>query len=96
MCAFSIPAAYYAATVPDFLTDTTESILGALTVRSGSVDASQRDAWVAEIAALKTAVDGCEGMVFLEFDVPRIGSRIDAVLVSGRSLVVVEFKVGVR
>ena len=96
MSALSVPAAYYAADVSDFLTDATDSILGALTLRSGSVDASQRDAWVAEIAALRTAVAGCHGTVFLEFDVPRIGSRIDAVLVSGPALVVVEFKVGER
>jgi hypothetical protein len=34
--------------------------------------------------------------MFLEFDVPRIGSRIDAVLVSGPALIVIEFKVGER
>src|SRR2546422_1536769 len=35
-----------------------------------------------------------EGTVFLEFVVPRIGSRIDAVLVFGPVLFVIEFKVG--
>ena len=35
-----------------------------------------------------------EGSIFLEFVVPRIGSRIDAVLVSGPVLFVIEFKVG--
>jgi Uncharacterized conserved protein (DUF2075) len=93
MPALSVPPAYYAAGVPTFLADTTESILGALTMRSGSVEASQRDAWVAEIAVLKTALSGRDGTVFLEFDVPRVGSRIDAVLVAGPAVVAIEFKV---
>lgn len=94
MSAFSLPAAYYASAATALLAATTESIVGALTMRSGSVDASQRDAWVSEIAVLKAALAGCSGTVFLEFDVPRIGSRIDAVLVAGPAVVVIEFKVG--
>jgi hypothetical protein len=90
----SVPTAYYAARVALFLADTTESILGSLTITSGAVDATQRDAWVAEISVLKTALSGCDGTVFLEFDVPRIGSRIDAVLIAGPAVVVIEFKVG--
>src|SRR6188768_4237449 len=63
-------------------------------MKSGSVDASQRDAWVGQIAALKTALGACDGWLFLEFDVPRIGSRIDAVLIAGPAVVPIEFKVG--
>ena len=94
MPAFEVQSAYYAASVSDFLADTAKSIVGALTIRGGSVDASQRDAWLGQIAALKLALSKCDGTVFLEFDVPRIGSRIDAVLVAGPSVIVIEFKVG--
>ena len=45
-------------------------------------------------SGLKPAIEGMEGMIFLEFNVPRIGSRIDAVLVSGSAIFVIEFKVG--
>jgi hypothetical protein len=83
MPAFQVPSASYAALVSDFLADPAESIVGALTIRGGSVDASQRDAWLGQIAVLKPALSKCVGTVFLEFDVPRIGSRIDAVLVAG-------------
>ena len=93
----SVPAAYYASSVTDFLGETTEAILGALTAKSAfAVEPSQRDAWVGEIVILKTALAGIDGSVFLEFDVPRIGSRIDAVLVSGPAVFVMEFKVGER
>ncbi|MSO49088.1 MAG: DUF2075 domain-containing protein [Acidobacteria bacterium] len=88
---------YYAANVADFLACTTESVLGALTARSGfSVDPPQRDAWIGEIEILKSSLAGITGTLFLEFDVPRVGSRIDAVLISGPAVIVIEFKVGER
>jgi len=92
----AVSPAYYGASVSDFLTDSTESIVGALTMNGGSVESLQRDAWVGQIALLKTALASCSGTLFLEFDVPRIGSRIDAVLVCGPAVVVIEFKVGER
>ncbi len=94
MSDLSVANAYYACAVTDFLADSTDSVLGALTRRSGSVDASQKEAWLSEIEILKTALGDSGGFVFLEFDVPRIGSRIDAVLISGPIVVVIEFKVG--
>jgi hypothetical protein len=47
-----------------------------------------------EIGLLKAALPDFSGTLFLEFDVPRIGSRIDAVLVSGPAIFPIEFKVG--
>jgi len=88
---------YYAADVAHFLAETTEPVLGALTAKSGfSVDPPQRDAWVGQIEFLRIALDGIGGTLFLEFDVPRVGSRIDAVLISGPAVFVMEFKVGER
>jgi hypothetical protein len=89
-----VPAAYYSARVADFLEASPEAVIGALAIRSGSVEALQRDAWIGQIGILKTALALCSGSIFLEFDVPRVGSRIDAVLISGPTIVVIEFKVG--
>lgn len=95
MSAIPAPGAYYAATISTFLAEAAESILGRLTSRSEfSVDPAQRDAWMGEIEILRTALDGIEGALFLEFVVPRIGSRIDAVVIAGATVLVVEFKVG--
>ena len=97
MPAFSVPNAYYSANVTEFIEEPTEAILGTLTAKSAfAVEPSQRDAWVGEIAVLKSTLVGLDGTVFLEFDVPRIGSRIDAVLVIGPAIFVIEFKVGER
>lgn len=87
--------AYYAADVVKFITTTPDAILGNITANSDfPVDTAQRDAWVAQIEVLKPALEGVDGKVFLEFNVPRIGSRIDAVLISGPAIFVMEFKVG--
>ena len=81
MSSLLVPAAYYAARVADFISEPEDSILGTLTRRAGGVDPTQTQAWLGEIEILKAALVGVEGMLLLEFVVPRIGSRIDAVLI---------------
>jgi hypothetical protein len=60
------------------------------------LDAEQLQAWEEEIDVLQSALSGLSGTVFLEFDVPRLGSRIDAVLISESAIFVIEFKCGER
>jgi len=87
--------AYYAADVPTFIGSTSDEILGGITANSDfAVEPAQRDAWVTQIEVLKPALAGVGGTVFFEFNVPRIGSRIDTVLISGPAVFVIEFKVG--
>jgi hypothetical protein len=87
--------AYYSADISAFINADNESILGALAANSTfSVETAQRNAWVEQIGVLKTALQGLSGWVLLEFIVPRIGSRIDVVLLIGPIVFVVEFKVG--
>ncbi len=45
---------------------------------------------------LKAALAGVPGHLFLEYVVPRLGSRIDAVVIAGPAVLVLEFKVGER
>ncbi|MDP2397013.1 MAG: DUF2075 domain-containing protein [Burkholderiales bacterium] len=87
--------AYYSAEIPAFINAAPESILGTLSANSAfSVETGQRDAWVEQIEVLRGALRGLRGWVLLEFIVPRIGSRIDVVLLIGPLVFVVEFKVG--
>lgn len=87
--------AYYSSEVAGFASASAESILGNLAMNSTfAVDTTQLTAWEQQIAILKVALVGIEGSIFLEFVVPRIGSRVDAVLVSGPAIFVIEFKVG--
>ena len=88
-------SAYYAEPISSFLAQSTTHILGELS-RPGvfSITPDQSSAWEDEIVLLKEALLGIEGFLCLEFDVPRIGSRIDAVVLSGGCIFVLEFKVG--
>ena len=55
---------------------------------------TQTDAWLAQIALLQARLGGLNGALFLEFNIPRMGRRIDAVLLIGPVVFVIEFKVG--
>ena len=86
---------YYESGVRGFVSATVESILGDLVSNTEfDVVLAQRNAWHEQIPILQTALAGLDGTLFLEFIVPRIGSRIDAVLIAGSLVSVIEFKVG--
>ncbi len=88
--------AYYSATIAIFTSCDDLSVLGQLTAASEfDVDLLQREAWLQEVRVLRSALLAfTEGHVFLEFVVPRLGKRIDAVLLLNGRLIVLEFKVG--
>lgn len=82
-----------------FLGSSSSAVIGELTQRSAfDVDIAQVAAWRGTIDCLRVALApwANEGHLFLEFDVPRLGRRIDAVLVLGCAVFVIEFKVGAK
>lgn len=92
-----VSRSYYADSIAGFLGRTREEVLGRLTARSAfDVDPRTRDAWLAEVDVLQRALRGYRGAVYLEFDIPRLGKRIDAVVVIGPVVFVLEFKAGER
>lgn len=90
-------AAWYGAPISEFRAEPVPTILGLLGKASRFDDSlSQRQAWEREVGILQDALLGLDGWIFLEFDIPRLGARIDAVVVTGSALVPIEFKVGER
>lgn len=90
-------SSYYFSPVHQFLATDPERILGVLAAaHTRDLEVSQRQAWEEELEILKSALGGLSGAIYLEFDVPRLGSRIDAVLVSGPAIFPIEFKCGER
>jgi hypothetical protein len=89
-------SAYYGASVAEFLAAPQEAIIGRLTLADPhrALDATQKQAWAEEIRILHDALVGLDAALFLEFDVPRLGSRIDAVLIAGAAVFPIEFKCG--
>lgn len=87
----------YGQTFARFLSADLELVVGELSRHSTfSIDRMQVDAWVGSIRYLSEALVAwsAEGHLYLEFDVPRLGRRIDAVLVLRHVVFVIEFKVG--
>ena len=90
-----LPRAWYAASIGEFLEASEDSVIGQLVTNSQfDVLSTQRDAWLEQITFLKARLVGITGSLFLEFSIPRMGRRIDAVLLIGPIVFVVEFKVG--
>ena len=58
------------------------------------LETTQREAWGEEISFLQKNLAGLSGTLYLEFNIPRMGSRVDVVLLIGPVVIVVEFKVG--
>lgn len=87
---------YYWARIDSFLDDDPAAILGRLAANDqfSRLEATQRNAWLEEIDILKSSLRGVVGALFLEFEVPRLGSRVDAVVVAGAAVIPVEFKCG--
>lgn len=83
--------------IKDFLNESENSILGTLGRNyHGSVQSTQTDAWVEEIAisqALLKSLD-IDGHIIFEYDIPRLGKRIDITLLINGIVFCLEFKVG--
>jgi hypothetical protein len=88
--------AYYHSSIPDFLHDSPERILGILTSEHHySLEEQQKWAWAQQISILKEALhDQSAGRLFLEFYIPRMGKRVDALVIISNLIVVIEFKAG--
>jgi len=87
--------AWYGATIAEFLRSAPDSVFAQLVANGEfALLTTQKDAWLAQIDFLQVYLAGLSGSLFLEFNIPRMGRRIDAVLLVGPVLFVVEFKVG--
>lgn len=86
---------FYSALIPAFLNSSSQEIFGALTQNSGFADeVSQKEAWLQQITILKENLKGYDGTIFFEYSIPRMGRRIDIVLIIKNVIFILEFKVG--
>lgn len=87
--------AYYSDSIATFQKKSSDEILGQLTRASQFSDLhSQKQAWLYQINLLKTVLKTYDGAIYFEFDIPRMGRRIDVILLLGPAIFVLEFKVG--
>ncbi|HEY5730687.1 MAG TPA: hypothetical protein VIS72_11585 [Anaerolineales bacterium] len=86
---------YYSDTIANFLKTSSNEILGKLAQSSEfALEQTQRDAWLEEIRILQNILQPHKGSIYFEYSIPRMGKRIDVVLLIGSAILVLEFKVG--
>ncbi len=74
----------YNSSFEEFLVESDDSIFGKLCENyHGDALTTTREAWKDEIIIMKEALSQCEnkeGSIIFEYDIPRLGKRIDVVL----------------
>ncbi len=90
-----MPRFFYKSTLSSFAAQDSIAILGQMAnLNSFDLSPQQRDAWIRQVEILKTALSEYEGTLYFEYSIPRMGRRIDAVILIGPAIFVIEFKVG--
>jgi len=86
---------WYGASIAEFLRASPDVVLGQLATNcTFALLPTQRDAWLAQIELLRAQLPSLIGSIFFEFNIPRMGRRIDVVLVIGPVVFALEFKIG--
>lgn len=86
---------YYQNTIEKFLTDNEHSIFGQLSqYHQHELDELQKNAWLKQIDFLKTNLKDIKGHIYFEFSIPRMGKRVDNIIITQNIIFVIEFKIG--
>lgn len=88
---------YYSDTIENFNVTKPEEIIGQMAILSKFADElSQKSAWREEIRILQSVLAKYSGGIYFEYSIPRMGQRIDVVLLIQSIIFILEFKVGER
>jgi len=84
---------YYQNSISRFVESSVEEIIGSITLHN-QFDATllQNKSWELQIPILKNSLAGYGGMIFFEFSIPRMGKRVDVLLIIENVVFVIEFK----
>ena len=94
----SNPRCLYDKSIAGFLNDPEDSVFGILCDHyHGEALTTTREAWREEISVMKTVLPQLEeqnGHIIFEYDIPRLGKRVDVILLLSGIIFCIEFKVG--
>ena len=88
--------AYYSNTIERFISESNMSILGSLTTNHSNrtLEELQKNAWLKQIDILKDQLNNFKGKIYFEFTIPRMGKRVDNIVIINNIAFIIEFKVG--
>ncbi|TVQ15870.1 MAG: DUF2075 domain-containing protein [Bacteroidetes bacterium] len=86
---------FFKDSISSFLKKSANEVIGEIT-RANEYDVRffQNKSWELQIPILKSSLNGYDGEIFFEFSIPRMGKRVDTILLIEGVLFVIEFKVG--
>ena len=88
---------YYSASIQEFLQQSTEEIIGIIHSNDISAETTiqQSTTWKTEVEILKNQLSGLEeGHIVFEYTIPRMGKRVDVVVLYRNIVFLLEFKCG--
>lgn len=86
--------AYYNDSITKFLVTSPEEIIGKIALKNQfSLEQTQKDTWLAQIIILKEVLPPYKGSIYFEYTIPRMGQRIDVVILIGAVIFILEFKI---
>jgi len=86
---------YFKDTIESFLLKSKEEIIGSISISDQfNSTIEQNKSWELQIPILKQSLNGYKGEIFFEFSIPRMGKRVDILLIIENIVFVIEFKVG--
>lgn len=86
---------YYSDTISHFLVKSYKTIVGEISInsRTGHIP-TELYAWETQIKILQKVLINYTGYLYFEFSIPRMGKRVDCLLIIKNIVFVIEFKVG--
>lgn len=88
---------YYSSPIVEFLQRSSSEILGIIHTNDGSAETTiqQSNTWESEVQILKDQLcNFTDGRIIFEYTIPRMGKRVDAVLLYQNVVFLLEFKCG--
>lgn len=86
---------YYQSSIEFFLNENKNAIFGQLARHHRhDLEDLQKNAWLEQIDFLKRELKDFCGYLYFEFSIPRMGKRVDNILIINNLIFVIEFKVG--
>jgi len=87
--------AYYSDSIKRFINSSHAEVLGILADSNEfATEQLQKDSWKYQIESLQQILAPFSGSIYFEYSIPRMGKRIDVLLVINSLIFVLEFKVG--
>ncbi len=87
--------AYYSDSIENFVLKSYSEVLGILSDNiEFNLEQTQKDSWKYQIDSLQKILSQQSGSIYFEYAIPRMGKRIDVLLIINSIIFVLEYKVG--